>query len=83
VARLPGAQLPEPPPRDYFTSVVHDTNALAAKESGDTGRQVAYFAMGAVIMLGIVGLVLPVVARRPCGRVPTVVTSPPLSGVTV
>jgi hypothetical protein len=48
----------------YFTSVVYDTEALAASEPAGTGRQAAFFALGAVAMLAVLGGVLLVVSRR-------------------
>ena len=48
----------------YFASVVYDTDALVAKESSNTGREIAFLLLGAVAMLGVVGLVLLLVSRR-------------------
>lgn len=48
----------------YFTSVVYDADELASSKSDDTGRQAAYFALGSVVMLAVVGAALLVVSRR-------------------
>ena len=48
----------------YFTSVVYDRDLLAASGSGDSDRPAAWFALGAAVMLGILGAVLLVVSRR-------------------
>jgi hypothetical protein len=45
----------------YFTSVVYDASTT---KSDDSNNQVAYFVLGAVIMMGVVGAVLLVVSRR-------------------
>jgi hypothetical protein len=48
----------------YFTSVVYDADQLAAAKSDDSERPAAWFALGAAVMLGILGAVLLVVSRR-------------------
>jgi hypothetical protein len=48
----------------YFTSVVYDADQLAASKSDDSERPAAWFALGAAVMLGVVGAVLLVVSRR-------------------
>ncbi|MDX6410278.1 MAG: hypothetical protein QOE13_3349, partial [Gaiellaceae bacterium] len=45
----------------YFTSVVYDAATTA---SDDSGNQAAYFVLGAMVMLGVVGAVLLAVSRR-------------------
>lgn len=46
--------------------MVHDPDgiALAGVSSSGDSRNLEYFALGSVVMLGIVGLVLLVVSRR-------------------
>jgi hypothetical protein len=48
----------------YFTSVVYDAEQLAGARSDDPERPAAWFALGAAVMLGILGAVLLVVSRR-------------------
>jgi hypothetical protein len=45
----------------YFTSVVYDASTTKSEGSDN---QAAYFVLGAVIMMGVVGAVLLVVSRR-------------------
>ncbi|HET7719533.1 MAG TPA: sialidase family protein [Acidimicrobiales bacterium] len=48
----------------YFTSVVYDPEQLATAGSDDPERPAAWFALGAAVMLGMLGAVLLIVSRR-------------------
>ncbi len=48
----------------YFTSVIYDEAKVVAAAKGDSGNEVVTFLLGAVVMLGLVGLILLVVSPR-------------------